>query len=82
MGPPRLRPTPFAHFKDAVRCTNPDAAKIPRTFVRPVAPSGFDRHAAMARTSTGWRLREIDSSHLPFVTHPGVTIEVLAELAM
>jgi len=80
---PRLRPTPFAHFRDAVRCTNPDAAKIPRTFVRTRWPHpGFDRHAAMARTAAGWRLREIDSSHLPFVTHPRVTIEVLAELAM
>ena len=30
----RLGPTPIKHFKDAVRCTNPAAAKIPRTYIR------------------------------------------------
>ena len=31
---PRLRPTPFAHFTGAVRCENPAAKNLPRTYIR------------------------------------------------
>jgi pimeloyl-ACP methyl ester carboxylesterase len=79
---PRLRPTPFGQFREAVRFKNPAAEKILRTFVRTQWPHpGFDRYAAHARAAAGWRLRHINSSHLPFITHPRELADRLAELA-
>lgn len=78
----RLRPTPFGHFKQAVGRKNPTADKLPRTFIRTQWPHpGFDRYAEAARHATGWRVREIASSHLPYVTHPRELTELLLEVA-
>jgi hypothetical protein len=38
---PRLRPTPFGHFREPVKRRNPAAEKLPRTYVRTVAASGL-----------------------------------------
>jgi pimeloyl-ACP methyl ester carboxylesterase len=79
----RLGPTPFRHFKDPVRRTNPAADKLPRTYVRcrQYPNPRFDRHAAMAKETPGWRYRELAASHHPMVTMPGELTNVLIELA-
>jgi pimeloyl-ACP methyl ester carboxylesterase len=81
---PRLRPTPFRHFTERLRLGEP--GRIPRAYVRcrghrmdrhPV----FDRHAEMAAGTPGWRLVEINASHLPHITHPQALAETLIGLA-
>jgi pimeloyl-ACP methyl ester carboxylesterase len=80
---PRLRPTPFRHFADPVRLVTERAAGIPRTYIqcraRPPAP--FDAAAARVRSSPGWRCVEIDTPHVPYLTHPDVVTEALVEIS-
>lgn len=83
---PRLRATPLRHFTDPVSLANPAAADVPRAYVRcrlfqPGRHAAFDRHAAMARGTPGWRLRELAAPHLPYVTHAAELTEILLELA-
>jgi pimeloyl-ACP methyl ester carboxylesterase len=79
----RLRPTPFGHFRDPVRRTNPAAEKLPRTYVRcPQFPNPrFDAHAAMAQRTPHWTYRELAASHHAAVTVPDQVAELLLELA-
>jgi hypothetical protein len=78
----RLRPTPFGHFKDAVRRRNPLAETLPRTYIRCLRwpHPGFDRYADAARRTQGWRCYELDSRHFPYVTHPGDLVEPLLKI--
>jgi hypothetical protein len=41
----------------------------------------FDRYADTARETTGWRYRELPTSHEPFVTHPQDLTKLLLEAA-
>jgi pimeloyl-ACP methyl ester carboxylesterase len=79
----RLTPTPFKTFTDSVRRRNPAAERLPRTYVRCLRhPSPvFDRYAAMARQTDGWRLRELDAAHEPFVTAPDELADILLDAA-
>jgi pimeloyl-ACP methyl ester carboxylesterase len=78
---PRLVPTPFAHFKDAVRRANPVAEKLPRRFIRCEWPHPtFDRHASMARETEGWQCHALAAPHLPFITHPRELAGLLHEI--
>ena len=82
----RLRPTPFRHFKDPIRRANPAAEDLGHVFIRcqqfqPGKHPAFDRHLEMARQTPGWRARELNTPHLPYVTHPPQLVEVLLELA-
>ena len=79
----RLGPTPFKVFKDPVRRSNPAAEKLPRTFIRCLQwPNPmFDRYADTARRTTGWRYRELQTSHEPFVTHPQELANLLLDPA-
>jgi pimeloyl-ACP methyl ester carboxylesterase len=78
---PRLRPTPFGHFKEPVHRKNPAAEKLPRIYIRTEWPHpGLDRYAAVASAATGWQLRKIASSHLPYVTRPRELADVLLEV--
>lgn len=82
----RLRPTPFRHFTDPVRRTNPAAANVSHVFIRcqqyqPGRHPAFDRHAAMAQQTSGWRYRELAAPHLPYITHPAELAKVLLDLA-
>jgi pimeloyl-ACP methyl ester carboxylesterase len=80
---PRLRPTPFRHFTDPVQLTRdrPEAAE--RTYIRcsgrPPAP--FDAAAARVRSTPGWRCVEIDTPHVPYLTHPHVLTDALLEIS-
>jgi pimeloyl-ACP methyl ester carboxylesterase len=79
---PRLRPTPFGHFKEPVRLTSAAAARLPRTYIRCRWPNAsFDRYADIARKTTGWRCLELATPHLPYVTHPRELVDLLLEAA-
>ena len=80
---PRLRPTPFGHFKEPVRRNNTAAEKLPRTYIRCQGwpNASFDRYAEIARNATGWRHRELATSHLPYITHPRELADLLTEAA-
>src|SRR5262249_4037073 len=81
----RLKPTPFRHFTEPVKRTNPAAVKVARTFIRcrqfQLAPA-LDDHASMAQHTPGWRYRELATPHLPYITHPEEVAEVLLDLAV
>jgi pimeloyl-ACP methyl ester carboxylesterase len=77
----RLVPTPFRHFTEPVRASNPRAAQLPRAFVRCTGwPHAlFDRHAQTAR-QLGWQCLELATPHLPYITHPRELAATLLEL--
>ena len=79
----RLRPTPFKVFTDPVRRRNPAAAKLARTYIRcrKYPNTRFDGFADMARKTPGWRSRDLDASHEPFVTAPRELTDLLLETA-
>lgn len=78
----RLRPTPFGHFSTAVRRNNPAARQLARTYIRCTSwpHPGFDRYAEAAGRTAGWRLRQLDDSHLPYITNPHDLASTLLEL--
>ena len=80
---PRLRPTPFGHFKEPVSRKNTAAEKLPRTYVRCVQwlNAVYDRYAETAQRTPGWRYHELATSHLPYITHPQQVADVLYEVA-
>ena len=66
---PRLCPTPFGHFSEPVNLHLPDADVPPRAYIRSRWPHpGLDSYASHAQSSPGWRLAQIDTSHLPYIT--------------
>ena len=82
---PRLRPTPFKHFSTPVSALT-QADTFARVYIRctrtPLPPpSPFDVAADYAQATPGWRHIAIDLPHVPYVTHPGETTEVLLDAA-
>jgi pimeloyl-ACP methyl ester carboxylesterase len=79
----RLTPTPFGHFKDRVRRTNPAAQGLPRAYIRcPQFPNArFDEHARMAQRTPLWRYRELAAPHHAAVTMPDRVADLLQELS-
>lgn len=79
----RLGPTPVGHFKQPVQRTNPEAEKLPRTFIRCPGFQNprFDQHAEMAQRTAGWGYRELATSHHPAITAPDQLADLLLELA-
>jgi pimeloyl-ACP methyl ester carboxylesterase len=79
----RLGPTPVGHFRDPVRCTNPAAGQLPRTYVRcqQFPNPRFDQHAEMAQQSALWRYRELRAGHHAAVTVPGQVADLLLEIS-
>lgn len=80
----RLDATPFGHFKDRVRRTNPAAEQIARAYVRfrQFSNPRFDQHAEMAQGSALWRYRELPAPHHAPVTMPDKVADLLLELAV
>jgi hypothetical protein len=80
---PRLRPTPFRHFTDAVRLTKSNDQVPPRVYVRCTRNPhpGFDRFADAAQTTPGWTRRDIAAAHLPYITEPEELTTLLVEIA-
>ena len=78
----RLGPTPFKTFTDPVRRTDPTAEALPRTYIRCLQnhSPAFDRFGEAARSTPGWRYRELASGHEPFVTNPRELADLLLEI--
>jgi pimeloyl-ACP methyl ester carboxylesterase len=78
----RLGPTPFKTFTDPVRRTDSRAEALPRTYVRCLQnhSPAFDRFAEAAQSTPGWRYREMDTGHEPFVTNPRELADLLVEI--
>jgi pimeloyl-ACP methyl ester carboxylesterase len=79
----RLRPTPLRHFTDPVRAEPGRTDGLARTYIRCSSrpPAPFDIAAASVRSTPGWRCIEIDTPHVPYVTHPNVVTEALVEIS-
>jgi pimeloyl-ACP methyl ester carboxylesterase len=79
----RLEPTPFRHLKDPVHCTNAEAEKLPRAYIRcrQFPNPRFDQHAEMAQRSPLWRYRELAAPHHAAVTMPDKVTALLLQLA-
>jgi pimeloyl-ACP methyl ester carboxylesterase len=79
---PRLRPTPFGHFTTPLQLRSPAARDLPRTYIRcsRMPHSGFDRFARQATETPGWRHRQLDCGHIPYVSHPEPLAAVLLDL--
>jgi pimeloyl-ACP methyl ester carboxylesterase len=80
---PRLRPTPFRHFTDPVMLKPGGTDGIERTYIRCCSrpPAPFDIAAASVRSTPGWRSVEIDTPHVPYLTHPNVVTHSLVEIS-
>ena len=79
---------PLKPLQQPVSISNPDAAKLPRTFIfckkgmEDIGPLHIPiaRAAEMAKAEKGWQYRELDSGHMPMWTHPQELTELLLEL--
>jgi len=58
------------------------ARALPRTYVRCLQNPypGFDRFAQLGRETSGWRSRDLDGGHLPYVSCPHDLAALLLEL--
>jgi pimeloyl-ACP methyl ester carboxylesterase len=73
---------PLATMQQGVQVSNPDAAKLPRTFIRCTKPAMgyFDRFGEQARAA-GWSYSEIASGHSAPVTAPAEVARALLTIA-
>ncbi len=80
----RLRPTPVRHFTEPMQLRHSDVGgpTTHRVYIRCRSnPSPqFDRWAAAAQSSPEWTYRELMLPHLPYITHPDETTEVLLDV--
>jgi pimeloyl-ACP methyl ester carboxylesterase len=78
----RLSPTPFRHFTDPIHLHTPDADAPHRVYIRCRGwpHPGFDRYAERAGSDPAWELRELDTSHLPYITDPEKLADLLNDL--
>ena len=80
----RMSPQPFKTFTEPVRRTNPAAQALERTYIRCLQyPSPyFDTAAEVAQQpASGWRYRELATSHDAMVTMPRELADLLMEVA-
>src|SRR5689334_2790431 len=79
----RLRSHPLKALTQPVHRTSPAAAQLPRTYIRCTRyeSRAFDGFAAEARRAgSGWRHREIDTSHEAMVTAANDLVRLLLEV--
>jgi pimeloyl-ACP methyl ester carboxylesterase len=85
----RRTPHPARCFAEPVRVSRPlEEHAFARTYIRATADpadapgsDAFRAAAEHARTTPGWRYREIDSNHMVPNNRPGELVELLLELA-
>ncbi len=81
--PPVDVPQPLATFTEPIRLGNPDARRIPTTFILTTEAGeqtdAFDPFAARAR-SRGWTVAEMEGGHNPHWFQPEAFVEVLLEV--
>ena len=75
----RLTPHPLRAFDDPVRLNSPDAAALPRAFVRSTDSPLYDRLLKHSREA-GWYCREIGGGHYAMFTQPDVVASTLNQI--
>lgn len=85
---PRRTPHPIKTATQPLAVKNPQAARIPRTFilctrnVETLGPLSSPIHTCAARARhEGWRYMEMDSAHIPMETAPQELTDVLLSIA-
>jgi pimeloyl-ACP methyl ester carboxylesterase len=79
---PRRRPQPIKTFEQKLRLTSTDAPP-PRHYIYALkAGPGdvFRQFGDRAKTESGWTYHEIDASHNPHITCPGVLMALLSKI--
>ncbi len=66
----KLTAHPLKTMQQLVRCANPAAAALPRTYVNCTATRYFTHFADRARSTPGWDYYELDAVHDAMVTAP------------
>ena len=80
---PRRVMQPLATFEQPLRLSGA-ADHLPRSYIycmRAMPGDVFAQFAERARSEPGWRLYEIDATHSPNVTAPGMLADLLAAIA-
>lgn len=74
---------PLKTMTQRIRLSNPAAETLPRTFISCTvdAADGDRRMAERARSTPGWRYRELSATHFAVLTHPGEVVNLLLEVA-
>jgi pimeloyl-ACP methyl ester carboxylesterase len=84
---PHRTPHPIKSFTDPLTIKNPDAERIPRTFIlcaqnEVMGPAAHPiRTCAMSARAKGWGYYELDSGHVPMETAPEELTEILLNVA-
>ena len=71
---------PLKTMQQPIRCANPAAAALPRTYVNCTATRYFAHFAERARAAPGWGYRELDAVHDAMVTAPRALADLLIEI--
>lgn len=69
----KLTPLPYKTLIDPATITNPEAEKIPRTYIYCTdksAPDSFKAFAQRTKSNPSWRYREVHTGHSAMVTAP------------
>lgn len=77
----KLTAHPLKTMQQAVRCANPAAAALRRTYVICTATRYFTHFADRARSTPGWDYRELEAAHDAMVTAPAALAGVLLAIA-
>jgi pimeloyl-ACP methyl ester carboxylesterase len=79
----RLRPTPFGHFTESARLSLAEADRPRETYIRcrQWPNARYDEYATSAQSSQAWDSYELDTPHLPYITHPQELSAILLDIA-
>jgi pimeloyl-ACP methyl ester carboxylesterase len=79
----RLRPTPFGHFTQPVHLSLPQADWPRRVYIRcrQWPNARYDEYVTTAHSSPAWDSYELDTPHLPYLTHPHELNAILLDIA-
>ena len=78
---PMLGAIPLRTCEEALEAPADPAWAMPRTFIWCRRYELFEETARRIRLERGWNYGELEAGHLPMVTHPLETAELLVELA-
>lgn len=78
---PRRRPQPIRTFEQKLKLTGSTTPPCHYIYAKKNAPGDvFRQFADRARSELGWTYHEIDSSHNPHITCPGVLMALLTQI--
>ena len=77
----RLTPHPLRAFDEPVRLNSPEAAGLPRSFIRTTSSELYERLITRARAA-GWYCRESSGGHYAMFTEPAAVASALGEVPL